>query len=68
VSIRFLVVFCVVFLVMQHSNLVVAQEMAGLQIPLIERPPSLDDFSGMQPSSELESMMVKVDGFIQREQ
>ncbi len=66
-SIRFLVVFCVVFLVMQHSNLVVAQEMAGLQIPLIERPPSLDDFSGMQPSSELESMMVKVDGFIQRE-
>ena len=39
----------------------------SLQIPSMERPPTLEDFSGMKPSEEIRDMMARIDGFIQRE-
>jgi len=39
---------------------------AALDIPLIERPPELEDFLGMGPSAEIRSRTSMVSGFIQR--
>ena len=36
-------------------------------IPYIDRTPELDDFPGMVASPEIERMMARVEGFIQRE-
>ena len=47
------------------AGLAFSQE--SLQIPLVERPPTLEDFSGMTPSEEIRGMMARIDGFIQRE-
>jgi len=38
----------------------------GLTIPLLERAPTLEDFSGMQPASGLAQHMARIDRFTQR--
>ena len=58
---------CLGVLLIQVGAVAVSQEMAALQIPFIERPPSLDDFPGMQPTPEISTMMTRVEGFVQRE-
>jgi hypothetical protein len=39
---------------------------SNLSIPVIERPPELADFAGMEPSAEIRGMMSFVTGFVQR--
>ena len=39
---------------------------SNLEIPVIDRPPVLADFSGMEPSTEIREKMVMVENFIQR--
>jgi uncharacterized protein DUF5916 len=42
-------------------------EFATLRIPKLERAPTLDDFLGMKPPSDLEHSMLKIDRFYQRD-
>lgn len=45
-----------------------AQELTtrpSLVIPRVNRPPKLEDFPGMKPSTEMAGMLTKVDGFFQ---
>ena len=44
-----------------------AQQVDELVIPYIDRAPELDEFRDMTASSEIASMMVRVEGFVQRE-
>jgi len=64
---HFLTKCCLGVLLIQVGVVAVSQETATLQIPFIERPPTLDDFAGMQPTPEIAAMMTRVEGFIQRE-
>ena len=54
-------------LILCWSPFGVAQLVDELTIPYIERPPELDDFSGMVPSPEIARMMARAEGFLQRE-
>lgn len=49
-----------------QSNVRAAMD-AGVSIPSLPQEPSLSDFSGMEASSPLASMMIKIDAFVQRE-
>jgi hypothetical protein len=42
-------------------------DFATLRIPKLERAPTLDEFLGMQPPSNLEHSMLKIDRFYQRD-
>ncbi len=44
-----------------------AQNDKTIDIPFIEKAPTLDDFTGMAPAEGIEEQMMKVTGFIQRE-
>ena len=37
-----------------------------IELPRMQRAPTLDDFNGMRPSAEIAAQMTKVDAFIQR--
>jgi len=56
------------FLATLSANTYVLAADAGsnLTIPLIDRPPELADFTGMEPSAEMRSKMSMVTGFTQR--
>ena len=43
-----------------------AQSTDGLSIPAIDRPPTLADFAGMEPSTEMRQSMALVSDFVQR--
>lgn len=42
-------------------------QFANLTIPLLDKRPTIDDFTGMEPSTEFTGKMLKVDQFIQRD-
>jgi hypothetical protein len=48
------------------THIVAADAGSDLTIPLIDRPPQLADFAGMEPSAEMRSKMSMVTGFTQR--
>ncbi len=48
------------------AYLLAADEISTLSIPLIDRPPELADFTGMEPSAEMREKMSMVTGFTQR--
>ena len=62
-----LIRYCLALVLIQTSLVGFSQETVNFQVPFIERPPTLDDFSGMKPSPEIASMMAKAQEFIQRE-
>ena len=62
-----LIRFLLVLVLFQTSLIGFSQETINFEIPLIDRPPTLDDFSGMQPSSEIAVMMSRAQDFTQRE-
>ena len=43
-----------------------AQSIDGLRIPAIDRPPTLADFAGMDPSTEIRASMTLISDFVQR--
>ena len=62
-----LIRFFLVLVLIQTSFVSFSQETVNFEIPLIDRPPTLDDFSGMEPSPEIASMMARAMDFTQRE-
>ena len=58
---------CLALVLIQTSLVGFSQETVNFQVPFIERPPTLDDFSGMEASPEIAAMMAKAQEFIQRE-
>jgi hypothetical protein len=47
-------------------HLLAADALSNLTIPLIDQPPELADFAGMEPSAEMRGKMSMVTGFTQR--
>ena len=62
-----LIRFFLVLVLIQTSLVSFSQETVNFEIPLIDRPPTLDDFSGMEPSPAIAAMMARAMDFTQRE-
>ncbi len=64
---RRLLKYSVALLVVQWSQPTIAQQAGDLTVPFIDRPPELADFPGMEASVEIDRMMARAQGFVQRE-
>jgi hypothetical protein len=56
-------IFCISVLIVWANSVVSASP--ELFIPMIDRPPTLQDFLEMKPVRELETKLTKIEGFIQ---